>query len=57
MAEFRRILKPDGWVAIIAFGRTEEGHEEKTKRLSDCCESTPKTTPTPMPDTRSLPQS
>ena len=28
MAEFRRILKPDGWVAIIAFGRTEEGHEE-----------------------------
>jgi ubiquinone/menaquinone biosynthesis C-methylase UbiE len=28
MSEFRRILKPDGWVAIIAFGRTEEGHEE-----------------------------
>jgi len=28
MAEFRRILKPDGWVAIVAFGRTEEGHEE-----------------------------
>ena len=28
MAEFRRILKPDGWVAIVAFGRTEEGCEE-----------------------------
>jgi SAM-dependent methyltransferase len=28
MAEFRRILKPDGWVAIVAFGRTEQGHEE-----------------------------
>lgn len=28
MQEFRRILKPDGWVAIIAFGRTEHGHKE-----------------------------
>jgi SAM-dependent methyltransferase len=28
MAEFRRILKPDGWVAIVAFGRTEFGHEQ-----------------------------
>ena len=28
MEEFRRILKPDGWIAIIAFGRTEHGHEE-----------------------------
>jgi SAM-dependent methyltransferase len=28
MEEFRRILKPDGWVAIVAFGRTEQGHEE-----------------------------
>lgn len=28
MAEFRRILKPNGWVAIVAFGRTEKGHEE-----------------------------
>jgi SAM-dependent methyltransferase len=27
-AEFRRILKPDGWVGIIAFGRTEKGREE-----------------------------
>lgn len=26
--EFRRILKPDGWVAIIAYGRTEEGRQE-----------------------------
>jgi ubiquinone/menaquinone biosynthesis C-methylase UbiE len=26
--EFRRILKPDGWVAIVAFGRTEKGREE-----------------------------
>jgi SAM-dependent methyltransferase len=28
MAEFRRILRPDGWVAIVAFGRTEGGREE-----------------------------
>lgn len=28
MAEFRRILKPDGWVASIAFGRSETGREE-----------------------------
>lgn len=28
MAEFRRILKPDGWVAIVAFGRSMEGREE-----------------------------
>lgn len=27
-AEFRRILKPDGWVGIIAFGRTEKGRTE-----------------------------
>lgn len=26
--EFRRILKPDGWVAIIAYGRTEHGRVE-----------------------------
>jgi SAM-dependent methyltransferase len=29
--EFRRILKPDGWVAIIAFGRTEEGRAENVE--------------------------
>ncbi len=28
MREFRRILKPDGWVAVIAFGRTEHGRAE-----------------------------
>jgi ubiquinone/menaquinone biosynthesis C-methylase UbiE len=28
MADFRRILKPEGWVAIIAFGTTEQKHEE-----------------------------
>jgi len=28
MAEFRRILKPGGWVAIIAFGRSQTGREE-----------------------------
>ncbi|MDE1177775.1 MAG: class I SAM-dependent methyltransferase [Edaphobacter sp.] len=28
MAEFRRILKSDGWIAIIALGRTEKGREE-----------------------------
>lgn len=28
MAEFRRILKPDGWVAVVAFGRTQDGREE-----------------------------
>ena len=28
MAEFGRILKPGGWVAIVAFGRTETGREE-----------------------------
>lgn len=27
-AEFRRILKPNGWIAIVAFGRTEKGREE-----------------------------
>jgi hypothetical protein len=30
-AEFRRILKSDGWVAIIAFGRTEEGRSENVE--------------------------
>ena len=28
MEEFRRILKPDGWVAIVAFGRSMEGRQE-----------------------------
>jgi len=28
LGEFRRILKPRGWVAILACGRTEEGREE-----------------------------
>jgi ubiquinone/menaquinone biosynthesis C-methylase UbiE len=28
MQEFRRILKPGGWVAIVAFGRSKEGREE-----------------------------
>jgi SAM-dependent methyltransferase len=28
MTEFRRILKPGGWVAIIAFGRSEKGRAE-----------------------------
>jgi ubiquinone/menaquinone biosynthesis C-methylase UbiE len=28
MVEFRRILKKDGWVAILAFGRTQTGREE-----------------------------
>jgi ubiquinone/menaquinone biosynthesis C-methylase UbiE len=28
MTEFRRIVQPDGWVASIAFGRTETGREE-----------------------------
>jgi SAM-dependent methyltransferase len=26
--EFRRILKPGGWIAIVACGRTEDGREE-----------------------------
>lgn len=30
-AEFRQILKPEGWVAIIAFGRTEDGRAENTE--------------------------
>lgn len=29
--EFQRILKPDGWVAIIAFGRTENGRAENVE--------------------------
>jgi len=28
LREFRRILKPQGWVTILASGRTEEGREE-----------------------------
>ncbi len=28
LREFRRILKPRGWVAILACGRTEDGREE-----------------------------
>ncbi|WP_213804294.1 class I SAM-dependent methyltransferase [Granulicella sp. dw_53] len=28
MEEFRRILKPGGWIAIIAFGRAQAGREE-----------------------------
>lgn len=28
LGEFRRILKPEGWVAILACGRTEDGREE-----------------------------
>jgi SAM-dependent methyltransferase len=28
MQEFRRILKPRGWVAILACGKTEEGRDE-----------------------------
>lgn len=31
MEEFRRILKPDGWVAIVAFGRSMEGREENAE--------------------------
>lgn len=27
-AEFRRVLKPSGWVVIVAFGRDDEGREE-----------------------------
>lgn len=30
MAEFRRILTPDGWVVIVAFGRSQTGREENT---------------------------
>ena len=28
MEEFRRILRPDGWVVIVAFGRMQTGREE-----------------------------
>ena len=31
MLEFRRILKPEGWFASIAFGRRESGREENEK--------------------------
>jgi SAM-dependent methyltransferase len=28
MREFRRVLKPGGWVAVVAFGRSEHGRKE-----------------------------
>jgi SAM-dependent methyltransferase len=28
MEEFRRVLRPDGWVIVVALGRTEKGREE-----------------------------
>lgn len=28
MREFRRVLRPGGWVVVVAFGRTETGREE-----------------------------
>lgn len=28
MREFRRILKPEGWVAVVAFGRSKDGRQE-----------------------------
>ena len=28
MEEFRRVLRPGGWVIVVALGRTEEGREE-----------------------------
>jgi SAM-dependent methyltransferase len=28
LPEFRRILKPQGWVVVLAFGRSKEGREE-----------------------------
>ncbi|AEU34581.1 class I SAM-dependent methyltransferase [Granulicella mallensis] len=28
MPEFRRILKPEGWVAVVAFGRSKDGRKE-----------------------------
>lgn len=28
MAEFRRVLRPDGWVMVVAFGRSHIGREE-----------------------------
>ncbi|HEY2039778.1 MAG TPA: class I SAM-dependent methyltransferase [Edaphobacter sp.] len=31
MVEFRRILKPEGWFASIAFGRRESGREENER--------------------------
>jgi ubiquinone/menaquinone biosynthesis C-methylase UbiE len=30
LPEFRRILKPNGWVVVVAFGRSKEGREENT---------------------------
>src|SRR5579875_1592234 len=38
MAEFRRILKPGGWVAIVAFGRSQHGREENEAFEQFLCE-------------------
>src|SRR5665213_2981337 len=36
-AKFKRVQKPAGWVAVIAFGRTEDGREENVayERIED----------------------